>query len=81
MKQIIFTRHAEEKLAQRNISKKLVISTLKESEEIISGKDNTKIAHKYIKGKLLRVIFREQELKYIIITCYYTEKKRYEVTK
>ena len=76
---IVYTDYAEESLADRKISKKLIEDSLKNPDEIVEGKKNRKIAHKIIENKLLRVVFENEEntKTYIVITSYYTESRRY----
>ncbi len=81
MKDVQFTKHAEEKLSERNIDKSLIICTIKGPGERLPGKGNAKVVHRNIGNKLLRVVFREDEHNYIVITAYFTEKERYEVKK
>jgi len=77
MKDVIFTKHAEEMIAQREISKETITSTIKEQKDIIPTRGNSKIAHGAVEDKLLRIVFREEESQYVIITAYITDKKRY----
>lgn len=36
-----------------------------------------KIAHKLIRNKLLRIVYTQRSEKYVVITAYFTEPKRY----
>ena len=72
-----YTDHAEENLAERKIDKKLVEESIKNPDEIITGKFGRKIAHKLVGDKLLRVIYEEQDNVYIVVTAYYTKPGRY----
>ncbi len=81
MKEVQFTKHAEEKLSERDIGKKVVATTIQNPDEKLLGRGNSIIAQKEVSGKMLRVIFREKQQHYIVITAYFTEKKRYEVNK
>ena len=81
MKEIQFTKHAEEKLSERDIDKEIVASAIQNPDERILGRDDTIIAHKGVGGKMLRAIFREEQHHYIVITAYFTTKERYEVNE
>ena len=75
---IEFSRHAERQLKERGLEQDMVVSTLKEPEQIIPGKKGRKIAHKRFKkgGKefLLRVIFSEEDEVIKVLTAYCTSK-------
>ena len=74
---LIYTNHAEENVAERNINKKIIEETLASPERIIDGRFGRKIAQKVVGNKLLRVIYESKSNTYIIITAYYTEPDRY----
>ncbi len=70
------------KIEKRGINRKMIIDTMREPDNIISGHTNRKIAQRiYIikrDKKLLRVIYEEKDGKKVIITCYLTSQiKRY----
>ena len=77
MKDVIFSKHAEQKVTLRNISKEKITSTIYEQKDVVPTRGNSKICHGYVDDKLLRIVFREEESQYIIITAYLTDKKRY----
>ena len=77
MKDVVFTKHAEEKIAERNITKEIITSTVIEQKDIIPTRSNSKIVHGAVDDKLLRIVFREEVTKFVIITAYLTDKKRY----
>jgi hypothetical protein len=81
MKEIAYTKHAEEKLVERDISKDIVELTLRMPKEIVLSRNGAKIAHGIVENRLLRVVFRNEVTYYKVITAYYTEKERYEVNK
>ena len=72
-----YTSHAEEKLAERKLEKKLVEDTVAKPEKVIPSAFNRKIAQRKMSGKLLRVVYEEKDGTYIIVTAYYTEVGRY----
>lgn len=72
-----YTTHAEEKLSERRLSKKLIEEALGNPDKIESTRFKRKIANKIINGKALRIVYEKEGNVYIIITAYYTEKARY----
>ena len=77
-KDILYTKHAEDMVKLRKISKELVDEALSNPDEIIN-QNETKINHKIIGDKMLRVIYKESGNSYIVITAYLTHKERYRV--
>ena len=55
MKKLKFTKHAEQKLLDRNINKNSVKIAIEKPDELLIGKNNTKINHKVVNNKILRV--------------------------
>jgi hypothetical protein len=74
MKQIIFIQHALDRLKERGISEKLVIEVIRDPDEIDPENDRRKIAQKLISGRLLRVIYDEEEESIVVISAYSTSK-------
>ncbi|MHB1830400.1 MAG: DUF4258 domain-containing protein [Candidatus Micrarchaeaceae archaeon] len=72
-----YTDHAEEKIQERKLSKKVIEDTIMLPDTITESIFNRKIAQRQIKNKLLRVVYEEADGVYIIITAYYTEAERY----
>ena len=79
MKKINYTKHAREKLKERNIDKTNIKETIEYPDRSLNNINGTKIVHKIYDKKLLRVIYRDEENHYLVITAYYTKKERYEV--
>ena len=79
MKKVEYTKHASQKLKERNIDKIDIKKALENPDKSVSNINGTKIVHKINNKKLLRVIYRDDENSYLIITAYYTSKERYEV--
>jgi len=77
MLQFEYTDHAEEKLAERNLDKKLIESVILEADKVIESRLGRRIAQKRIGNKLLRVVYEEGYQINIIITAYYTDTERY----
>ena len=72
MKQIIFIQHAMDRLREREISTELVIEVIRNPDRIDSANER-KIAQKLIDGKLLRVIYEEEEA-IVVVSAYRTSK-------
>ena len=73
---ILYTKHAEDMVKLRKISKELVDRALIDPDETID-QEETKINHKVVGDKMLRVIYKESRNSYIVITTYLTHKERY----
>lgn len=72
MKQIIFIQHALDRLKERGISLDLVKEAIINPDKI-DFETNRKIAHKIVDGKLLRVIYEEDEA-IVVISAYRTSQ-------
>ncbi|MBU7017692.1 MAG: DUF4258 domain-containing protein [Theionarchaea archaeon] len=73
---ILYTKHAEDMVKLRKIPKGLVDKALIDPDEILN-QNETKINHKLVGDKLLRVVYKESGNSYIVITTYLTHKERY----
>ncbi|MFH1774675.1 MAG: DUF4258 domain-containing protein [Methanobacteriota archaeon] len=78
---IVYTNHAEEKIAERKISKTIIEKSLKSPDAVLDSVLGRKIAHKLIKDRLLKIIYTKKKNSYIVITAYYTQPERYEAEK
>lgn len=74
---IIYSIHAQEKIAERKIPRKINESSLLNPDTVVSGREKTQIAHKLIKDRLLRIVYRIENEKYMVITVYCTHPERY----
>ncbi|PIN95261.1 hypothetical protein COU53_00170 [Candidatus Pacearchaeota archaeon CG10_big_fil_rev_8_21_14_0_10_30_48] len=78
MKKIfIYTEHSKESLFERKISKEFVENTIINPDKIFESIKGRKIAQKEFNNKLLRVIYKETDKIYIVITVYYSKLERY----
>ena len=80
--EVIYTKHAENQLTERTLSKKLVEETLAQPDEILSDSSGNLVAHKIkaINGIafLVRVFYTEEAGNKRILTIYLTTKiKKY----
>ena len=58
---IIYTRHALQRMSQRNITEAQVVEALEWSDEILPGDHNEQTAVKQLGARELRVVFEEIE--------------------
>jgi len=77
MKQVIFIRHALDRLEERGISKDLVIEIIRDPDDVDLESERRKIAQKLIKGKLLRIVYDDEGELIVVISAYRTSKFRY----
>jgi len=75
-KNLIYTKHAEERLRMRNIRKELVENVIDNPDKVIK-KESVTISQKVLDEKMIRVVYKQVENAYIVITAYLTIKKRY----
>ena len=73
----VYTNHAIENITERKISRIIVEETIRNPDKVIISKKSRKIAQKVIGNRLLRVIYKEAEKVYIVITVYFTRLRRY----
>ncbi len=74
MKQIIFIQHALDRLKERGISKELVIEIIRNPDNVDIESERRKIAQKLIKGKLLRIVYDDEDESIVVISAYNTSK-------
>ena len=66
---IVYTRHARQRMAQRNISEEQVIETLEWPDEVLPGNHNEETAVRLYGAREVRVIYEEVEAEtYLILT-------------
>ncbi|WP_099209478.1 DUF4258 domain-containing protein [Thermococcus henrietii] len=74
--EIRFIPHALQRLEERGIPRELVEEAVKNSDEVRDGYCGRKVAQKRLNGRLIRVIFEEEEGDVVVITAYVTSKVR-----
>jgi len=74
--EIRFIPHALQRLEERGIPRELVEEAVKNPDEVRDGYCGRKVAQKRLNGKLIRVIFEEEEGDVVVITAYVTSKIR-----
>ena len=50
---IIYSNHAQEKIDERRISKRIIENAIKHPDATINSRAGTRIAHKFIRDRLL----------------------------
>ena len=67
---IIFTKHARDRMRERNIFKSDIIKVILNPDKI-QREDRRVIASKKINRKSLEIVYVIEDNKKIILTCYY----------
>ena len=76
---IIYTKHAEEMLIFRQISKKIVQECVNNPDEILPAREGKKIYLKDFGKNYLKLVLAHQKDAFIVITTHWLAKKRAEV--
>ncbi len=74
MKQITFIQHALDRLKERGINEELVIKVIENPDNIDPESQRRRIAQKLINGKLLRVVYDDEDESIVVISAYRTSK-------
>jgi len=74
MKNIVFIQHALERLEERGISAEMVEEVIRDQNNAGYGDKGRQIAQKLIDKKLLRVIYDEEDYRFVVISAYVTSK-------
>ncbi|MEN3036866.1 DUF4258 domain-containing protein [Methanothrix sp.] len=73
-KKVIYIPHALERMKERWISEDLILETINHPDDIEYADSKRKVAQRFACGKLLRVIYEEDDLNIIVISAYWTSK-------
>lgn len=73
---VIYTKHAEEMLKFRNITKSLVDKCVRKPDQVISTREGKKIYLKDFGNNYLKTIVAEEEKYIVIVTVYWLAKRR-----
>jgi len=73
-KKLIYIPHALERMKERRISEDIILETIYHPDNIEYADDKRKVAQRFVCGKLLRVIYEEDDLNVIVISAYWTSK-------
>jgi translation initiation factor IF-3 len=74
---IVYSEHARQNMLERKIHERLVAGALSFPDKIILSRKGRKIAHKKFGNRLLRVVYKETDKVYIIVTVYFSRSDRY----
>ena len=74
MKTIMFIQHASDRLKERGISPGAVEETIGNPDYLDFGDEKRRFAQKLMGGKLLRVIYEDEEDAVVVISAYSTSK-------
>ena len=74
MKNIVFVHHALDRMKERCINEDEVIAALNHPDDIECRDEKRKIAQRFIEGRLLRVMYEEEEDTITVVTVYRTSK-------
>ncbi len=74
----IYTKHAEDNIFDRKISKDLIEETIINPNKIVNSIKGRRISEKVFGNRKLRVVYKEINKAYIVITTYYNKLGRYE---
>ena len=73
----IYTRHAEQKILERKLSKKIIENAFYSPDTLIKEAEGVQIINKKLNGNIVRIVFRDSSEGYIIITAYFAKAERY----
>ena len=74
MKKLIFIQHALDRMKERGITEEMVRSALNYPDNIERIEEKRKIAQRFIEGKLLRIIYEEDDEAISVVSAYRTSK-------
>jgi hypothetical protein len=74
MKKLIFIQHALDRMKERGITEEMVRSALNCPDNIERIEEKRKIAQRFIEGKLLRIIYEEDDEAISVVSAYRTSK-------
>jgi len=73
----VYSDHARANMTERRISNHVVEDVVVNPEQITDSRRGRKIAQKTVGNRLLRVVYKEAEKVYIIVTVYFARIGRY----
>ena len=75
---LVFSDHAERQLQERELSREIVIQTVRKPDGVVEGRAGRKIAQRVVHQGgvdwLFRVVYVEERGKLVIVTMYRTTK-------
>ncbi len=73
------TGHAKKRMKKYDLSRSLVVKTMKDPDSVVDGHSGRKIAQKKLNGYVLRVIYEQEKGINVIVTVYKAKSERYEI--
>lgn len=73
------TGHAKKRMKKYDLSRSLVVKTMKDTDSVVDGHSGRKIAQKKLNGYVLRVIYEQEKGINVIVTIYKAKSERYEI--
>lgn len=71
---IVFSDHAKFQLKKRRISRKLILETVRNPQEVVQGYKKRRLRRKLLGGKILQVVTVTEGSKITVISGYYVRK-------
>ena len=71
------TPHADFNIAERKLNKNTIESIIKNPDKVAESRYGRRVTQKIINGKLVRVVYREENGKIVVITSYPCKPERY----
>ena len=76
---ILLITHAKNRMRAYDITETQLIDALEKPDSITKGHSERLIAQKRINGKILRVVFEQDNEAIVVVTAYKARAKRYEI--
>lgn len=73
---ILYTKHAQESLSLRKITKRLVKQCIEKPDKVSAARENKEMFLKDFGKNYLKVIISQENNTYVVITVYWLAKKR-----
>ncbi|WP_048150730.1 DUF4258 domain-containing protein [Palaeococcus ferrophilus] len=73
---IKYIPHALERMRERGIRRELIEEAIESPDSVTEGYLGRKVAQKRLNGKVIRVIYEEEDEDVVVVTAYVTSKVR-----
>ena len=70
----IYTRHAERRIKQRNLSKTQIEETMLQPDKVLPGFKKRMLGRRDFSGNMLEVVYRQEGDTTVILTAYWLEE-------
>ena len=67
----IYTKHAQTRMEQRNLTKSQIEETVLEPDRLLLGLERRKLAQKEFSGYTLEVVYKQEEGRIVVLTAYW----------